>query len=171
MPGFMDDTENDFVYLNRTDGESHGPYRCGFTAPDLHLSYSELDVEDGDTLIRELPGGKVATYLVDSWEYYAPFGGIPASYKLTLVKAGREAASASAPVSTTNHITIQNSQGIQIGDNNVQQLTAAVENLVAALNAMHAPEEEKREATNKLRELLENPLVQRVARIAVSTLF
>ncbi|WP_165931648.1 RIP homotypic interaction motif-containing protein [Pseudomonas putida] len=168
MAGFMDDMENDLVYLQRENGERHGPYRCGFSTPVLHLACGELDVEDGDLVTRELPGGKVATYRVEAWEYFAPFGDLPASYQLTLVKPGNEQ---SHPSATTNHIVIQNSQGIQIGDNNVQQLTAAIEGLVAALNAMHAPEEEKREATSKLRELLENPLVQKVARIAVSTLF
>jgi hypothetical protein len=62
-----------------------------------------------------------------------------------------------APKSTI--INISNSQGIQVGDHNTQNIEIGLNELVEKINSSDVSEVEKLEAKSGLRKLMENPVV------------
>lgn len=146
----------DTVYFER-DGTRSGPYKCNFAPKQLTLFYGELEVQEGDKLVRELPGGKEDLFTIREVNYHAQFGSIPACYKLDISKdsAMRE----SNRPTTTNHINIHGSTGIQIGDHNIQSLEIALKDVLSSIEKADVPFEEKEEARNRLNSFLQHPLV------------
>ena len=67
-------------------------------------------------------------------------------------------------------VNIQNSHGIQIGDQNVQTITISIQALVDKINGTAASETEKVEAKTMLLKFLENPLVTAIVGGLVSNL-
>jgi hypothetical protein len=61
-----------------------------------------------------------------------------------------------------NFISIIQSQGVQIGDSNVQNISYVIENFITRIEQASASEEEKKEAKSKLKAFLEHPLVTSV---------
>ena len=55
-------------------------------------------------------------------------------------------------------INIHSAGGVQIGDNNTQNIVAAVQQLSAAIEASSASEAEKTEAKGLLQEIVEHPV-------------
>ena len=70
---------------------------------------------------------------------------------------------------TNNHYTFNNSQGIQIGDGNSQQLQITLQQLVKEIDSSSGSEEQKKEAKNLLSKFLEHPLVVAVVGAAASS--
>lgn len=154
-PGSGDDT----VYLER-EGVRKGPYQCSLGPKKVSLFYEELDVEEGDKLIRLIPN-KEERYTVLEVHYSPRFGGlsgIPPHYTLSIAKD--TAIARDRPASTTtNHINIHGSTGIQIGDHNIQNLQVAMKEVLASIDNADATREEKEDARNKLHAFLAHPLV------------
>lgn len=152
---FSPNAGQDVIYIER-HGERQGPYKCRFASPKMSLWYKELDLEEGDKLIRVLHG-KDQVYIVREVGYSHGMGAeIPAHYTVQLSK---DTAISQQPRITTNHINISGSAGIQIGDNNVQHLEAAMKEVLAAIESAHASGREKEEAKGLLSKFLEHPLV------------
>lgn len=153
---FSPNAGQDVIYIER-NGERQGPYKCRFASPKMSLWYKELDIEEGDKLVRVLHG-KEQVYTVREVGYSHGMGGhIPAHYTVNLSK---DTAIQQQPRSTTtNHINISSSTGIQIGDHNVQHLEAAIKEVLAAIEKAHASKDEKEEAKGLLSKFLEHPLV------------
>lgn len=57
------------------------------------------------------------------------------------------------------HIGVLNADNLQIGDNNVQNITSTFQYLIDEINKSNATEEEKKNALSKLQELIYNPLI------------
>lgn len=146
----------DEVFFERA-GARTGPFRCNFTTSQVNLFYKELDVEEGDKLVRSLPGGKEHIYTVTEVGFSPGLSRIPPHYKLSLSKDSALPSSQSSPV--TNHITISGSTGIQIGNHNIQNLEVAMRELLASIDNSGAPREEREEAKNRLAAFLAHPLV------------
>lgn len=149
---------NDTVYIEH-DGHRHGPYTCAFTTNPLMLFYDRLSIDEGDKIIR-LIHEKEFIYTVNEVDYYS--GGhahsrLAPHYELTITK---DSALPKSPLSTTtNHINIHGSTGIQIGDHNVQNLEVAMKEVLASIEKADATREEKEEARNRLHTFLAHPLV------------
>ncbi|EKT4531418.1 hypothetical protein QEM33_004036 [Pseudomonas putida] len=154
MSLFSANSGKDVIYIER-NGERQGPYKCRFASPKMSLFYKELDLEDGDTIVRELHG-KEQAYTVLEVGYSHGLGGIPPHYTVNLTKV---TAIQVQPRTATNHITIHGSTGIQIGDHNVQHLQAAMKEVLAAIESAHASPKDKAEAKGLLSKFLEHPLV------------
>lgn len=133
-----------------------GPYKCHFSSPKITLFYNKLDVEDGDKLIR-IVHDKEVDYTVEESEYSAgALTGMP-HYYLKIRK--NSAIPKVQQNSTTNHINIHGSTGIQIGDHNVQNLQAALKEVLASIDNADAPREEREDAKSRLNAFLAHPLV------------
>lgn len=151
---FSPEAGKDNIYLER-DGARTGPYRCAFTRPQLTLWYSELDICEGDKLFRAVPG-REEVYTVNLVDYHQSFEDIPACY---IVEVGKDAAVTKPANTTTNHINIHGSTGIQIGDHNVQNLQVALKEVLASISNADAPQEDREEAKSRLNAFLSHPLV------------
>lgn len=58
----------------------------------------------------------------------------------------------------TQNIHISNSQGIQVGNHNTQNIISSIETLITQLDASDAAPEEKQEAKKRLRDFLKHPI-------------
>jgi len=156
MSLFSPEAGQDTIYFER-DGSRSGPYKCNFSSRKLTLFYKELEVSEGDKLIRIVPG-KEDYYTVHEVEYSAGLGGaIPPHYTFELTKDS--AVPKRSQSTTTNHISIHGSTGIQIGDHNVQNLEVAMKEVLASIDKADVSMEEKEEARNRLHQFLAHPLV------------
>jgi hypothetical protein len=139
---FSPEAGKDIIYIER-NGARTGPYKCMFSRPKLTLFYSELDICEGDKLLRSVPG-REETYTVNVADYHQSFDGIPACYVVDITKD--TAIPKPSQNTTTNHINIHGSTGIQIGDHNVQNLQVALKEVLASIDKADAPREEREEA-------------------------
>ncbi len=154
MTIFSSESGSDTIYFER-EGTRSKPYRCDFSSKNLTLYYEELDVEEGDKLIRVVPN-KEESYTVHEVEYHNS-SGFPPMYVLQVSKDA--AIPKKTQPSTTNHINIHGSTGIQIGNHNVQNLEVALKEVLASIDNADAPKEEREEAKNRLNAFLAHPLV------------
>lgn len=144
----------DTVYLER-HGIRSGPYKCNFSAGKFTLFYKELDVLEGDKVVREIPGREERHTILEV--HYSPgLSSISPHYALTISKDS--AISKPDAGTTTNHINIHGSTGIQIGDHNVQHLEAGLKELLSAIDNSEGEPAAKEEAKGKLKGFLEHPL-------------
>ena len=151
----FDDLMNDIVMIRKPDGSSNGPHKCSVQGTDIYIMDATVDVDDGDTVERELPNSKIETYSVLEAEFTKGLDSIPDSWHLHVRKDGSLRPKG---VRTTN-IHIENAQAIQIGDHNLQQVSSVLQSLVAAIDESGAKPEEKKEAKSRLAEFLKHPAV------------
>lgn len=132
-------------------------FKAAVTSDSVTIANENLDAVEGDILIRLLPGNRQERYLVTDVQFFRGFGPNTSHFKLTLEKEGRRKPAAPAP--KTTNITINNSQGIQVGDHNMQMLADSLDDLAKRVEASDAPEPERQEARNRITALLQHPLV------------
>ena len=61
------------------------------------------------------------------------------------------------------HVSVQNSSGVQIGNSNVQDLSVHIGKIISAIDHSTANEQQKAEAKSLLKRFLEHPLVASIA--------
>lgn len=149
----------DEVFIESAEtGERHGPYKTKFSANGITIYDKTLDVSEGDKVLHKLPNGREERFTVVQSNYSSGLSSIPAHFTLKLHKD--TAIQTSPPVkTTTNHIAIHNSQGIQIGDHNVQNLQLVLGEILQRIDDSGASREEREEAKNLLNAFLAHPLV------------
>ena len=54
----------DAVRIRKKDGTLSRPYKCNVQPNQIRIMESVIDVEEGDSVERELPNGKIETYAV-----------------------------------------------------------------------------------------------------------
>jgi len=152
--------QNDTVYIEKDDGLRSDPYKTvigskkGLSAI---IFEAELDVEEGWKLIRPLPNGKEESYTILEANYSPGLHSIQPHWKLKLKKDTSMLNKPSAPKSTT--ININNSEGIQIGDHNIQHIEKSIAGLIEKIDSSDASETAKAEAKGTLKQLMLNPTV------------
>jgi hypothetical protein len=125
--------------------------------------------QEGWTLSRALPDGREETYLILEANYSQGLGSIPSHWSLklrkdmSLLQMPQELQMKQAPV-----ININNSQGIQIGDHNIQHIASSLQNLIEKIDQSSALPQEKQEAKGMVKRLLENPTVASLLGGAIS---
>jgi hypothetical protein len=159
---------NDEVFVIDKSGNRSGPYKTAFSTKNLIIDDESIDVEEGYKLARPLPGGKEDIYTIVETKFQSEFHGIPAHFSLTLQKDSAIHSSQQHSKNTT--ININNSQGIQVGDHNVQHIANSFSQLISEIEKSDASTEEKIIAKSKLKELITNPTVAAVLGGAVSGL-
>lgn len=150
------DMEEDTVIIERA-GREIGRHSCCFTQPRLTIMGNNIDVAEGDKVFQLLPNGNKVEFDVEDVNYQSGLGGMDGHFALELSKV--RATPRKPTGTTTNHITIHGSTGIQIGDHNVQHLQAAMKEVLAAIESAHASAKDKAEAKGLLSKFLEHPLV------------
>lgn len=144
------------VFIVKRDGVRSGPHKCSISSSKVTIFDEALDVDEGSTVLRDLPNGKTESYTVLEANYKAAFHSIPAHYALNIQK---DSSLVSREKTRTTNINITNSQGFQIGDHNVQSIVDSFKALVDQIDEVNASEEDKRVAKSRLQSFLEHPLV------------
>jgi hypothetical protein len=162
---------NDKVFIEDLAGSRTGPYKTAIGSKNglsATIFEATLEVEEGWKLFRPLPSGKEESYLILEANYSPGLQAIPAHWTLKLRKDGSlftKERSNSAPT-----INISHSQGIQIGDHNVQHIANSLAGLAEKIESADVPAAQKAEAKSTLRALLSNPVVAAVLGSATSGL-
>ena len=87
----------------------------------VYVDDRTLTIEEGGKILRTLPNGKSESHVILQVDFYDGPGGRLAHYTITTRK---ESSLVPTPSATT--INISKSQGIQIGDGNVQNIVASM---------------------------------------------
>lgn len=151
---------NDTVYVENNHGERSGPYKTAIGSKNglsATIFEATLDVEESWKLIRPLPSGKEDSFTILEANYSPGLHSIPAHWVLKLRKDTSLANTPKHHQATTINIT--NSQGIQIGDHNVQHITSSLIGLVEKIESTNATPPEKEEAKSLLKALMSNPVI------------
>ncbi len=155
----MSDLANDEIFIERTPDARSGPFKA-VVGKNITIFDGSLDVTEGDVVIRLLPNGKEERRLVTEANFNQKFGSIPAHYVLEVSKEG--SMKKENATTTTNNFNFHNSQGIQIGDYNTQNLQVALNEVLTKLNESGASHKDIEEAKGRLAKFLEHPLVSSV---------
>jgi hypothetical protein len=145
----------DSVIVRKKDGATSGPHKCSVQGNKIYIMDASVDVEEGDSVERELPNGKIESYTVLEAEFTKGLHAIPDSWQLHVRKIG----SLKPSGGRTTNIHIANANAIQIGDHNIQQISSVLQSLVHSIDASQTSPEQKQEAKSRLREFLEHPAV------------
>jgi hypothetical protein len=79
------------------------------------------------------------------------------------VVEGNVAAPISIVLDQSRHVAVHHSSNVQIGNENVQDVTIHFEKLVSAIDKSSASDKEKEEAKSLLKKFVEHPLVSSIA--------
>lgn len=163
---------NDTVYVEKPDGRRTGPFKAaignGRNGGTASIFDENLDVEEGCKLIRSLPNGKNESYTILETHYSPGNGLIPKSWKLKLKKDGSLINRQTVSRSTT--VNISNSQGIQVGDHNSQNIEIGLKELIQSVSGLDIPPQEKEQASSLIKQLVNNPTIAGVLGGATSGL-
>ncbi|CAG9183870.1 RIP homotypic interaction motif-containing protein [Cupriavidus pinatubonensis] len=154
----------DQITVKSKDGEQSATYKTSINASGSgHVAtvFDETFIgTEGSILLRTLPGGREEAYLIQQADFSPGLSGIPPHWNLKLKKGTslgqqqQEAQTRHAPI-----ININNSQGIQIGDQNVQHIASSLQGLIEKIDQSSASPSEKNEAKGLVAKVLENPTV------------
>lgn len=152
---------NDNVYIEDSNAHRDGPYKTSVGsqngATSATIFEKDLNVEEGWKLIRQLPNGKEEDYTVLEVHYSSGLHAIPPNWQLKLKKDSSLIAPKKSPQATT--ININNSQGFQIGDGNVQHIASSIQGLIEKIDSANVSPAEKIEAKSLRQKVMTNPVV------------
>lgn len=150
--------------VEKRDGRVLGPFPATFAGSTIVVADPLADIEEGDTILRTLPGGRDERSVVTEANFFRKgVGPLGAHYQLKFRKGGE--APAQKPAQSIN---IHGAQSVQIGDYNTQTVINSFDSLIKQIDACSAPATEKEAAKGRLRAFLEHPVVVSVIG-AVST--
>lgn len=154
----FDSLLSDEVYIVSPGGEQSGPVKASVQRNKVYIFDESIVIEEGGKILRSLPSGKCESHTILQVDFHkAPRGMKASHYEITTRK---DSSLVDAPSKTT--IQISHSQGIQIGDGNVQNIIASLEQLIRAIDSADADNSKKDEAKNALKNFLKHPLVASV---------
>ena len=152
--------------IEKADGSIVGPYKARFAGSTIFIADEKADLEEGDTILRELPNGKDERSVVTEATFFRKgIGGMGAHYQVKFRKGGQ--APSQAP---TQNINISGPSSVQIGDHNTQHIMNVFEGLVKVIESADASDDEKHEAKGRLRDFLKHPLVVSVLGSAAASI-
>lgn len=150
---------NEKVTVQKPSGHTNGPYKATVSSDSITIWDDDVDVDEGDAILRELPNGKQERFTVTKVHFSKTIarGAIPSHYQLKVRKG-----EAPTPPMTGHTFNIGHAQGFQIGDHNTQAFVNAFEVLLKQIETSNGSPEQKAEAKGRIRALLEHPLVSAV---------
>ena len=153
----FDEMANESITITKSDGTRNGPYKASFSKNIMRVFGQEIDADDGDSVERPLPNGKIEYYTIEESTFIRGKSVMPDNWKLIVRKDTSLRPRGGAQ--TTNHINIHDSHGIQIGNHNVQHVKSVIDSLIASIESSDGTPEEKTEAKSRLQKFLSHPIV------------
>lgn len=102
--------------------------------------------------------GLLEWYPIDTFDSQSGWGKISAS-GVDVVETKGSSSPIGITFTHTQHISVSNSQAVQIGNGNIQSISFVIENLINKIEQISASDEDKKEAKYRLKAFLEHPLV------------
>lgn len=149
-------------------GEKVGTFKCTLSQNKVCIFEEYIEVEEGYVVSQHLPGGKRARYLVQQTHFQNEIEGMESHWTIDIVKENSLHKKEQAAFSQVNNF--HGSSNIQIGNENVMQITDAFKTLIDQIDNSTFTVEEKRQARGAIRDLISNPVVAAVAGSAVSAI-
>ncbi len=162
---------NDTVYIQNISGDRTGPFKTAIGSKNglsATIFDESLDVEEGWAVLRPLPNGKEESYTVLEANYSPGLHSIQPHWTLKLKKDSSLINRQPAHKKTT--INISNSNGIQVGDNNVLNIESGLNELIQQIKSSNTSGAEKKQAMGTVKTLINNPIVASVLGSATSGL-
>lgn len=161
----IDDLMGDDVFIVSPSGERIGPVKASVQGNKIFINDERLIIEEGGKILRPLPNGKSESYSILQVNFHKdPFGDL-SHYE---IRTRKDSSLVASPVGPTINIT--HSQGIQIGDGNVQHVIGSLQMLAHAIDSTDAPPAQKADAKAKLKDFLSHPLTVAVLGSAATSL-
>ena len=153
--------ENDEVYIVTQAGNRQGPYKAEVKSSKgkaiIREGIDKLEVEEGDKLLRKLPNQKEESYTILEVNYENEFPeALPPELGLQIRKDSSLKETGNKP-SQTFHF--HDSNNIQIGDHNVQNVINMLQDLTEKIDSEEASPEEKAQAKELLATFLSHPII------------
>jgi hypothetical protein len=148
----MDRMMGDEIYIESPDGKTIGPVKASVQRNKVYVNDETLVIEEGGKILRPLPSGKSESHSILQVDFFKGPRRALSHYEITTRK---DASLVPTPSSTT--VNIANSQGIQVGNHNVQNIVGSLEQLIQAIDSSDATPEHKAEAKGKLKAFLQHP--------------
>lgn len=146
---------NEQARVEKPNGEILGPYKAMFAGDTIIIDNPKADVEEGDTILRQLPNGKDERSLVTNATYFdSGIGDFGPHYQIKFKKGVN-----SVENKSVQNFHINNAQSVQIGDFNTQTIVNSFDALVQRIESSSVPHEEKEEAKTLLSKFLIHPAV------------
>ena len=162
----IDRLMGDEIYIQSPNGKTVGPVKSSVQRNKVYISDETVVIEEGGKILRPLPNGKSESHSILQVDFHKdPLGGRLSHYEITTRK---DSSLVPTPSSTT--INIMNSQGIQIGDHNIQNIVGSLEKLAQAIDSSDATPQEKADAKGKLKAFLMHPATMAVLGAAAAKL-
>lgn len=151
-----DSKATECVVLIKPDGTIHGPYKAAFSKNIIRVFGQSIEVADGDSLERPLCNGQREIYIVEKATFVRGIRVSLDNWKMIVRKetSDQDPSSAQFP---NNGIRI--APRIQPVDFNIQQVAAAIQSLITAIDESTADEQDKADAKSRLQDLLRQPVV------------
>lgn len=147
--------QNEQARVEKPNGEILGPYKAMFAGDAIIINDPKADVEEGDTILRQLPNGKDERSLVTNATYFdSGIGDFGPHYQIKFKKGAN-----SVENKSVQNFHINNAQSVQIGDFNTQTIVNSFDALVQKIESSAVPHEEKEEAKTLLSKFLSHPAV------------
>ena len=150
----MDHLVNEQVVVVSRSGDVTGEVKASIQKDRIYIKDERLVIEEGGKILRTLPNGQCESYTIHTVHFHKGPAPRLSHYQIDVRK---DSSLVKAP--TIAAITINNSSGIQIGDNNVLSIVGSLNELAAAIDTVQGAAEEKNGARAKLKALLSHPLV------------
>jgi len=166
----IDDSMGDEIFIVSKDGKQTGPFKASVHGDKVSIRDQTVVVEEGDHILRTLPNGKAEEHLALQVDFHKdPFNARgPDSLTHYVIRTRKSTSLVPTPAATT--INIANSQGIQIGNGNMQNVVGSLQYLAEAIGSAQAPAEHKSQAIGALRTFLSHPLVNTILGVAGTAL-
>ena len=155
----------DEVFVVSPNGNRFGPVKASVQGNNVIFMGEKLDIEEGGRILRPLPNGKAESHTILQVDFHKGPRGRLSHFA---VRTRKDASL--VPIPSGNTINISHSQGIQIGDGNVQNILGSLQTLAQAIDASDAPPAQKADAKAQLRAFLAHPITAAVLGSAVGAL-
>jgi hypothetical protein len=154
----FDQLMGDDIVVVSNDGKQTGPFRASVQGNKIFVHDKRAVIEEGDRILRALPNGRSEEHVVLQVNFLSARRG---HNSLSHYEIMTRKSTSLVPTPATT-INIANSQGIQIGSGNVQNVVGSLQQLADAIRSAQAPAEHKRQALAGLKSLLSHPLVNTI---------
>jgi len=150
---------SDEIYIVSRSGEETGPVKASVQGDKVYVFDETLVIEEGGKILRTLPNGKCESRTILQVDFHQAPRQMRRGTHFKIITR-KDSSLVDPPSKTTINIT--NSQGIQIGDGNVQNIVASLDTLAKAIESADVPEDQKADAKQKLKAFLSHPLTTAV---------
>lgn len=153
----------DDIFVESLSGERIGPVKASVQGNKIYITNESLVLEEGGKILRPLPNGKSESYVILQVNFFNHPS--RSHYEVTTRKE-----SSLVQESSSTTININNSKGIQIGNQTTQYVVESLEEFITSINLTDYSEKQKADVKQKLKDVLSHPLTSTILGSAVDKL-